>query len=130
MFVKFTDFVQKESNVNEAGCNDNKNGNSNYQEHSNHEPVSILDDPNFDYDCTWLIRIRGLPWSATKKEIVQFFDGVNILNGENGVHLITLSGNKSRPLGEAYIQLASEDDFNKAQNFHRQNMGQRYIESM
>lgn len=77
-----------------------------------------------------MIRIRGLPWSATKKEIVQFFDGVHILNGENGVHLITLSGNKSRPLGEAYIQLASEDDFKQAQNFHRQNMGQRYIESM
>lgn len=100
----------------------------NDNEHSIDEPA-IFDDPNFDYDCTWLIRIRGLPWTATKKEIVQFFDNVNILNGENGVHLITLSGNKSRPLGEAYIQLASENDFNKAQNFHRQTMGSRYIES-
>lgn len=88
-----------------------------------------MDDPNFDYDCTWLIRIRGLPWTASKREILDFFNGVNILNGENGVHLITLSDNKSRPMGEAYIQLASEQDFNKAQTFHRKNMGQRYIES-
>lgn len=118
MFPFLADFYQENNQDDNVGIQENANDGN-----------SILDDPNFNFDCTWLIRIRGLPWTATKKEIVEFFKGVNILNGENGVHLITLSGNKARPLGEAYIQLASEEDFNAAQNFHRQNMGPRYIES-
>lgn len=77
-----------------------------------------------------MIRIRGLPWSTTKKEICEFFNGVNILNGENGVHLITFAGKRLKPLGEAYIQLASEDDFNFAQTFNRKNLGSRYIEGV
>lgn len=88
-----------------------------------------LDLPDdFDYDCSQLIRIRGLPWSTTKKEICEFFKGVNILNGENGVHLITFAGKRLKPLGEAYIQLASEEDFDLAQTFNRKNLGSRYIE--
>lgn len=84
---------------------------------------------NYD-DSGNIIRIRGLPWNTTVREICDFFEGVNILNGENGVHLITLATNNSKPLGEAYIELASNEDFELAKSFHKKNLGTRYIEGI
>lgn len=84
---------------------------------------------NYD-DSVNIIRIRGLPWNTTVREICDFFEGVNILNGENGVHLITLATNNSKPLGEAYIELASNEDFELAKSFHKKNLGTRYIEGI
>lgn len=89
------------------------------------------DDDGGDGDdgCTpYIIRIRGLPWNTTKQEICDFFDGVNIVNGEHGIHLVTLATSTSKPLGEAYIELASNDDMLLAQSFHKKNLGTRYIE--
>lgn len=84
---------------------------------------------NYD-DIANIIRIRGLPWNTTVREICDFFEGVNILNGENGVHLITLATNNTKPLGEAYIELASHEDFELAKSFHKKNLGTRYIEGI
>lgn len=53
-------------------------------------------------------------------------DGVNIKNGRDGVHL-TLS-REGRPSGEAYVEVASEDDVALAEKKHNQHMGRRYIE--
>lgn len=83
-----------------------------------------------NHDCSYLIRIRGLPWSTTKHDILQFFDGVHIVNGQDGIHLITLSLLPNRPLGEAYIQLATQEDLELAHTFHRKTLGSRYIEGM
>lgn len=66
--------------------------------------------------------------NTTKQEICDFFQGVNIVNGENGIHLVTLATNNSKPLGEAYIELASNDDLQLAHEFHKKNLGTRYIE--
>lgn len=84
------------------------------------------DDGN--YDLPYLIRIRGLPWSTTKQDILNFFDGVHILNGEDGIHLVTLALLPNRPLGEAFIQLATQKDLNLAHTYDRKNLGTRYIE--
>ena len=35
---------------------------------------------------------------------------------------------EGRPSGEAYIEMASEDDIEKALKKDRQNMGKRYVE--
>lgn len=76
----------------------------------------------------YIIRIRGLPWNTTKQEICDFFNGVHIVNGENGIHLVTLATNNTKPLGEAYIELSSEDDIQRAHTFHKKTLGTRYIE--
>lgn len=88
-----------------------------------------FDNDDVQGDCnSHIIRIRGLPWNTTKQEICDFFDGVNIVNGENGIHWVTLATNHTKPLSEAYIELASFDDLQRAQTFHKKNLGTRYIE--
>ncbi|XP_045104186.1 heterogeneous nuclear ribonucleoprotein H2-like isoform X2 [Portunus trituberculatus] len=73
-----------------------------------------------------VVRVRGLPWSATVEDVLKFFDGVNIKGGRDGIHL-TLS-REGRPSGEAYIEVASEEDVALAEKKHNQHMGRRYIE--
>ena len=35
---------------------------------------------------------------------------------------------EGRPSGEAYLELETEEDFNKALDYHKKSMGNRYIE--
>lgn len=74
------------------------------------------------------VRIRGLPWTITKREIVEFFDGVSIRGGEDGIHLVTLGANSSRPSGEAYIEFNSAEDARRALSFDMKHLRTRYIE--
>ncbi|GFT04100.1 heterogeneous nuclear ribonucleoprotein H [Trichonephila clavipes] len=74
----------------------------------------------------FVVRVRGLPWSATKEEIQKFFTDVNIKNGLEGIHM-TLS-REGRPSGEAYVEVEKEEDFTKALEKHNDHMGHRYIE--
>lgn len=106
--------------------------NQSYFKKEEEEEVQEEDDQNLDDDgpSPFLIHIRGLPWTTTKQEICDFFAGVNIVNGENGIHIITCAMNNSRPLGEAYIELVSNDDLELALTFDRKNLGKRYIEGM
>jgi len=73
-----------------------------------------------------IIKARGLPWSATPKDVLSFFDDCNIVGGENGVHL-TMDRN-GRPSGECFIELASKMDVEKANSHNKEHMGKRYIE--
>ena len=33
-----------------------------------------------------IVKARGLPWSASPDEVVEFFSECNIVNGKDGVH--------------------------------------------
>ncbi|CAN7990324.1 unnamed protein product [Ixodes pacificus] len=79
-------------------------------------------------DEGFVLRIRGLPWSTTKEEILNFFTSkeVNIKGGISGVHM-TLS-REGRPSGEAYIELESEQDVEVGLQRHNEHIGHRYIE--
>ncbi|XP_040569208.1 heterogeneous nuclear ribonucleoprotein H isoform X1 [Lepeophtheirus salmonis] len=73
-----------------------------------------------------IVRVRGLPWSTTAEEIASFFSECEMEKGNESIHLtMTREG---RPSGEAYIELASEEDVEKALKLDRQTMGKRYIE--
>lgn len=48
------------------------------------------------------------------------------IEGSKSVH-VTLT-REGRPSGEAYIEMASEEDLEKAVKKDRQNMGKRYVE--
>ncbi|XP_077521376.1 heterogeneous nuclear ribonucleoprotein F-like isoform X1 [Amblyomma americanum] len=79
-------------------------------------------------DEGFVLRIRGLPWSTTKEEILNFFTSkeCHIKGGINGVHM-TLS-REGRPSGEAYIELESEQDMEIGLQRHNEHIGHRYIE--
>ncbi|GIY06658.1 heterogeneous nuclear ribonucleoprotein H [Caerostris extrusa] len=74
----------------------------------------------------FVVRVRGLPWSATKEEIQKFFTGVTIKSDLDGIHM-TLS-REGRPSGEAYVEVETEEDLTKALEKHNDHMGHRYIE--
>ena len=52
--------------------------------------------------------------------------GVNILNGKAGVHFTFVRD--GRPSGEAYIELVSEEDMERALSKDKHHMGKRYID--
>lgn len=74
-----------------------------------------------------VIKLRGLPWSATNNDIMKFLDGINITNGNEGVHLLTTT--EGRQSGEAFVEVDTEEDVENALKRDNALMGQRYIES-
>ncbi|CEM21922.1 unnamed protein product [Vitrella brassicaformis CCMP3155] len=72
-----------------------------------------------------VLRMRGLPWSATYLDIIQFFQRFNV-KAEDVVIGTTLDG---RPSGEAWVQFDSESTAEQARmELNKQTMGSRYIE--
>lgn len=82
-----------------------------------------------DESANLVIKLRGLPWTVTAKDIIDFLNGVEIADGVHGVHIITYSKKHKRPNGEAFVECASEEDFKLAFTHDKKNMGNRYIES-
>lgn len=77
------------------------------------------------YGTLYLIKVRGLPWTTTKKDLRDFFSKVNISHGLDGIHFITDDENN---FGVAYIQLPTRQDYEIAQTFHRKKLDERYID--
>lgn len=73
---------------------------------------------------TGFLRMRGLPFSATRQEILDFFKDFEPL--EDSVCLTCRSD--GRATGESYVAFNSPDDAKKAMSLHRSTMGTRYIE--
>ncbi|XP_017490061.1 PREDICTED: heterogeneous nuclear ribonucleoprotein H isoform X2 [Rhagoletis zephyria] len=73
------------------------------------------------------IRLRGLPWSATHQEILDFLGNVNVVNGSKGIHLIT-SRWDGKNTGEAYVEVQAQEDVEEARKLNKGSMGHRYIE--
>ncbi|CAF1521733.1 unnamed protein product [Rotaria magnacalcarata] len=106
---------------------------------SNHDAMSdMLRKYNSDYNANdpsnpennlssndnWqepAVRLRGLPYHATKSDISKFFDGLDI--AQNGIHI-----SSSKPAGEAFVAFVNMDNALRALEFNRMNMGHRYIE--
>ena len=75
-------------------------------------------------DHTGYLRMRGLPFSATKDDIYKFFIGYNPIQES----VVLTYRNDGRATGEAYIGFASPEDAKSAMELHRRTMGSRYIE--
>jgi heterogeneous nuclear ribonucleoprotein F/H len=73
---------------------------------------------------TGFLRMRGLPFSASKEEILNFFEGYNAVPES----IVLTYRNDGRATGEAYVGFSSPDDSRRAMELHRRTMGARYIE--
>ena len=55
----------------------------------------------------WVLRMRGLPFTATAADVVKFFEGLELARGAAGVVFTCTSD--GRPLGEAYVEFTTEE---------------------
>uniref|UniRef100_A0A4W5PFD7 RRM domain-containing protein n=1 Tax=Hucho hucho TaxID=62062 RepID=A0A4W5PFD7_9TELE len=74
----------------------------------------------------YIIRAKGLPWSCTTDDLIQFFSECRVRDGVKGIHLTV--NRDGKPNGQAFIELEHEEDVSKALEKHRQYLGPRYIE--
>ena len=79
----------------------------------------MKDDPS-------VIKVRGLPWSATDMDLCKFFRDCEIVGGPRGIYFC--QNDRGQPTGEAFIEMEGPEDIEKALDKHRQNMGRRYVE--
>eukprot|EP00271_Cylindrocystis_brebissonii_P015820 TRINITY_DN38855_c0_g1_i1.p1 TRINITY_DN38855_c0_g1~~TRINITY_DN38855_c0_g1_i1.p1 ORF type:complete len:464 (-),score=107.18 TRINITY_DN38855_c0_g1_i1:590-1981(-) len=71
------------------------------------------------------IKMRGLPYNAGQREIMEFFEGYQVV--ANGIHVV-MNPTTERPTGEAFVEFASPEEAQRAMEKHRSNIGARYIE--
>ncbi|KAL6527798.1 hypothetical protein OROMI_029609 [Orobanche minor] len=71
-----------------------------------------------------VLRLRGLPFSASKEDIMNFFKDFAVR--EDTVHLVANS--EGRPAGEAFVEFASAEESRDAMSKDRMTLGNRYIE--
>lgn len=75
-----------------------------------------------------IIKLRGLPWNSSSKDVLEFLKDCQVSDGEKGVHL-AISHRDGRPNGEAFVEMASLVDVEKSFEYNKQILGHRYIES-
>ncbi|XP_023646100.1 epithelial splicing regulatory protein 2 isoform X1 [Paramormyrops kingsleyae] len=92
-------------------------------------PVPVLATPPFlpassTRDC---VRLRGLPYSATIEDILEFMAEHTVDIKPHGVHMVL--NQQGRPSGDAFIQMKAADRaFMVAQKCHKKMMKDRYVE--
>ncbi|XP_027133260.1 G-rich sequence factor 1 [Larimichthys crocea] len=74
----------------------------------------------------YIVQVKGLPWSCSAQDLLQFFSECRIRDGVKGIHL-TLN-RMGAPSGQAFIEMEHEEDVSKALEKHRQYLGPRYVE--
>uniref|UniRef100_UPI0037E926CC G-rich sequence factor 1 n=1 Tax=Semicossyphus pulcher TaxID=241346 RepID=UPI0037E926CC len=74
----------------------------------------------------YIVQVKGLPWSSSAQDLLQFFSECRIRDGEKGIHLTV--DQQGRSLGIAFLELEHEEDVSKALEKHRQYLGPRYVE--
>lgn len=78
---------------------------------------------------TGVLKMRGLPFSATKDDIITFFDDPSFDIAplvHDSIHIVTsIDG---RPSGVAFVEFASPEDAKTAIRKDRHTMGNRYVE--
>eukprot|EP00198_Chlamydomonas_reinhardtii_P003461 XP_001692797.1 splicing factor [Chlamydomonas reinhardtii] len=75
----------------------------------------------------FVIRCRGLPYTSTAQDVLNFFGAdVPIVRGIEGV--VFTYAPDGRPTGEAFVELQTEEAQREALKKHKESLGSRYIE--
>ncbi|XP_070507751.1 heterogeneous nuclear ribonucleoprotein H2 [Chironomus tepperi] len=88
--------------------------------------MSDFNDDNNKMDRN-VVKLRGLPWDSTPADILDFLKDCVVVNGEKGVHM-AISHRDGRPNGEAYVELETPEDVDRAFSYNKNVLGHRYIE--
>eukprot|EP00917_Polyrhabdina_sp_WS-2016_P012155 GHVP01026753.1.p1 GENE.GHVP01026753.1~~GHVP01026753.1.p1 ORF type:complete len:516 (+),score=73.69 GHVP01026753.1:2-1549(+) len=83
------------------------------------------ENPNVNQKSAAL-RLRGLPWSCTHNDIMDFFGPITNLSSDD-IRMVT--GQEGRPTGEAFVLVADEDVRDHAmKQLHGKHVGKRWVE--
>ncbi|XP_073122715.1 uncharacterized protein [Henckelia pumila] len=80
------------------------------------------DKDNMEY--TEILKMRGLPYSVKKSEILNFFEDFNVTEGKIQIG----SRSDGKATGEAYVEFASAEEAKKAMCKDKMLIGSRYVE--
>ncbi|KAM4818658.1 heterogeneous nuclear ribonucleoprotein F-like [Thomomys bottae] len=75
---------------------------------------------------SFVIKLRGLPWSSSLHNVQSFLSGCAIHNGITGIHFVYNRVGKQS--GEVFVEMESQKDVKLALKKDRERMGHRYIE--
>ncbi|VDM92083.1 unnamed protein product [Onchocerca ochengi] len=75
-----------------------------------------------DTPYNFVVRLRGIPFSATNDDVKEFFSGLEVADVVIDKEL------GGRPSGEAFVRFASKQHAEMALERNRNNMGSRYVE--
>ncbi|XP_068613330.1 G-rich sequence factor 1-like [Brachionichthys hirsutus] len=73
-----------------------------------------------------MVQAKGLPWSCSEEDLLQFFSDCRIRGGAKGIHLTV--NHQGKPSGVAFIEMEHGEDVDKALEMHRRYLGPRYVE--
>mmetsp|Transcript_47670 Transcript_47670/g.70571 ORF Transcript_47670/g.70571 Transcript_47670/m.70571 type:complete len:390 (-) Transcript_47670:188-1357(-) len=115
-------------NANQSGGGKGKNkglgsGSPNKNKQSNWTQGGSGDQP-VPKEHTGYLRMRGLPFSSTEKDIAEFLKLYNPIEDS----VVFSYRSDGRATGEGYVCFQSPEDSKAAMALNRQNMGTRYIE--
>ena len=68
--------------------------------------------------------MRGLPFQASKQDVMDFFQGYNPIESS----ILLTYRMDGRSTGEGYVAFADADEAKAAIGLHRSTMGSRYVE--
>lgn len=91
---------------------------------TNRDAEAILNSTDESQSQDGVVRLRGLPFNCTEKEIMQFFSELEIVS--DGVVLVT--DRSGRNSGDAFVQFATQEMADEALKRDREVIGNRYIE--
>ncbi|XP_039256749.2 epithelial splicing regulatory protein 1-like [Styela clava] len=91
--------------------------------------AQVVTPPGSIRNC---IRLRGMPYSATVEDIMQFLGDLSLGILPNGIHMVL--NQQGRPSGDAFIQMTTPEnaalaalDISKG-GCHKKHMRERYVE--
>lgn len=74
-----------------------------------------------------IIRMRGLPFTATTEQVLQFFaPACPVTDGSEGILFVRFPD--GRPTGDAFVLFSCEEHAQNALKKHKDILGKRYIE--
>ena len=86
----------------------------------------FVEKPNYRDDC---VRLRGLPFSATVDDILDFFSQFSDEILQRGIHFVF--NQRGQPTGECYVQMSSYNSAQCAAKYlHNRYLDNRYIYSL
>lgn len=82
-------------------------------------------DDNDNVEHTGVLRLRGLPFSVSKHDIIEFFNDFGVVEEDN-VHILTMPD--GRATGEAFVQFSGPAEAQSAMKKDKMVLGTRYVE--